>query len=102
DGIRDKLVTGVQTCALPILAIAFYSVSGLAYLYFGSWPVTHQDFWQLYQRALTHSWLQSALLKYGPHSIFFPSFFWLTDLRFFRSEERRVGKECSFMWSWWY
>src|SRR5205823_8730620 len=24
DGIRDKLVTGVQTCALPILASAFH------------------------------------------------------------------------------
>jgi len=74
--------------AFAALAIAFYSVSGLAYLYFGSWPVTHQDFWQLYQRALTHSWLQSALLKYGPHSIFFPSFFWLTDLRFFHGKQQ--------------
>ena len=74
--------------AFAALAIAFYSVSGLAYLYFGSWPVTHQDFWQLYQRALTHSWLQSALLKYGPHSVFFPSFFWLTSLRFFNGKQQ--------------
>src|SRR2546425_8990344 len=31
DGIRDKLVTGVQTCALPILAPAFV-FSGAGYL----------------------------------------------------------------------
>src|SRR5205823_10880958 len=29
DGIRDKLVTGVQTCALPILKIAVGSVRAL-------------------------------------------------------------------------
>src|SRR5205823_8867163 len=32
DGIRDKLVTGVQTCALPICAgktTAFYMIVGL-------------------------------------------------------------------------
>ncbi len=69
------------------LAIAFYSVSGLVYLYFGSLAVTHSDFWQLYKRALTHSWLQTALVKYGPHSIFFPTFFWLTTLRFFHGEQ---------------
>src|SRR5699024_11342124 len=36
DGIRDRNVTGVQTCALPILtpfsAIAFGAVSGLLWL----------------------------------------------------------------------
>src|SRR5687767_2249715 len=30
DGIRDKLVTGVQTCALPILRIAPSSASTVA------------------------------------------------------------------------
>ena len=29
DGIRDDLVTGVQTCALPILKILIFYVAGL-------------------------------------------------------------------------
>ena len=29
DGIRDKLVTGVQTCALPICAASLLGVAGL-------------------------------------------------------------------------
>jgi hypothetical protein len=74
--------------AWAALTIAFYSISGLAYLYFGSWRVIHQDFWQLYQIGLTHSWLQSALLKYGPHSLFFPSFLWLVNLRFFHGQQQ--------------
>src|SRR5205823_8507806 len=28
DGIRDKLVTGVQTCALPILAVVSAALGG--------------------------------------------------------------------------
>src|SRR5205823_9549588 len=32
DGIRDKLVTGVQTCALPILSTAGTGVIALAVL----------------------------------------------------------------------
>ena len=36
DGIRDDLVTGVQTCALPILLQAYYvfSISVIVSLYF--------------------------------------------------------------------
>ena len=74
--------------AWAALGIAFYSISGLAYLYFGSRPVTHQDFWRLYQIGLTHSWLQSALLKYGPHSLFFPSLLWLANLHLFHAEQQ--------------
>src|ERR1051325_6830447 len=70
------------------LATALYSVSGVAYLCFGSRPVMHQDFFQLYKIALTHSWLQSATLKYGPHSLFFPTLFWLCDLRFFHGKQQ--------------
>src|SRR5207244_10543317 len=51
-GIRDDLVTGVQTCALPIsdesrrLAIALHEVAELADPLYASLPqqVTHGDF----------------------------------------------------------
>src|SRR5206468_7183013 len=56
DGIRDLIVTGVQTCALPISFISFNFPSGLV----------------LY-------WLVNNLLSMAQQ---------------WRSEERRVGKEC--------
>src|SRR5690606_40670320 len=62
DGIRDFHVTGVQTCALPIL----------------SKPVTI---------VLTGALACDKSFKYNS----FP------DVAF-RSEERRVGKECRYRW----
>src|ERR1041384_8598519 len=56
DGIRDKLVTGVQTCALPIFIVGTPFAGGI--LATGDTP--------------------------DPH---------------YRSEERRVGKECRSRWS---
>src|SRR5947207_10376843 len=69
DGIRDHCVTGVQTCALPISRVA------------PAWRDAHTDYWQnsvdatLAQRA----WSAQQGRRYK-----------------FRSEERRVGKECSY------
>src|SRR5207247_3989707 len=70
DGIRDPLVTGVQTCALPI---------SLRLL-----PARHQHAWGKVQKP------QSRVRPrtWGP-SRFLPSQ---------RSEERRVGKECRSRW----
>src|SRR5207244_9878402 len=76
DGIRDDLVTGVQTCALPI------------------WPCEVRVL-------LCMPWVQRSLLEEfdsagfdcGPSEddpLFRPSR---------RSEERRVGKECRDRWS---
>src|SRR5438876_5531823 len=63
DGIRDGRVTGVQTCALPILA-----VEGASYrLLLG------RCYWEL---------LRNDRARHE-----------------FRSEERRVGKECRSRWS---
>jgi hypothetical protein len=74
-----------QICAA--LATFIFLISGIVYLYLGRWTVTHQDFWRIYDFCLNHTWLQSALLKDNGHSFFFPSFLWLTDLRFFHGEQ---------------
>src|SRR5205823_9076454 len=65
DGIRDKLVTGVQTCALPI---SFASINFLAAL--RAWI-----------------WSGAAMVELSKNKIRY------------RSEERRVGKECRSRWS---
>lgn len=76
---------GVQIFAL--LFAVLYLVSGILYLCLDYWPVTESDFWQIYHVSLNHSWLQSALLKFNNHSLFFPSFIWLADLHFFHGSQ---------------
>src|SRR2546425_1437803 len=83
DGIRDKLVTGVQTCALPIWI--FHSLSILAKA-----------------RAASNTSLPISL----PPSIQVPAQRQTPMLgllaissALMRSEERRVGKECRSRWS---
>src|SRR5687767_15244788 len=76
DGIRDKLVTGVQTCALPI---SLNSANSLAVSYcLCSWYKTAR----LLALLRVSGWLPPTVFRY-------PS----------RSEERRVGKECRSRWS---
>src|SRR2546423_12004321 len=70
DGIRDKLVTGVQTCALPICS------TGALLDRLPALPVEldrHHHYWR------------------GGHNA--------RRLLNRRSEERRVGKECRSRWS---
>src|SRR5687767_15779106 len=83
DGIRDKLVTGVQTCALPIFAAARWKGA----LYAMPWFV---DVGLLYWR--------TDLLDRAPRSLAELRQMALR-LRDARSEERRVGKECRSRWS---
>src|SRR5690606_40578128 len=74
DGIRDFHVTGVQTCALPILR-----------------AVTHNDhFIQFAQNGLQYDVQRSA---------FTTLHFYSSLKKMLRSEERRVGKECRSRWS---
>src|SRR5687767_15796636 len=73
DGIRDKLVTGVQTCALPIS-----SSSGMGRLMASSTGIL-----------LAAKSFQSAIARLTTNS----------DRARRRSEERRVGKECRSRWS---
>src|SRR2546430_15878630 len=55
DGIRDLTVTGVQTCALPILA----SIDDLV---FGGWDIFSDD---CYAAARTAGVIEPALLEQG-------------------------------------
>ena len=68
DGIRDDLVTGVQTCALPIFRKAPIYKKIIMKMSRGKYKQQTSD-WRLQERDK------------------------------FRSEERRVGKECRSRWS---
>src|SRR5207248_9778970 len=63
DGIRDRTVTGVQTCALPI---------------------SDRDSWRRHSSSPSSSCSRSAR--------------WNSATASWRSEERRVGKECRCRW----
>src|SRR2546425_7923180 len=78
DGIRDKLVTGVQTCALPICGRASSRV--VRELEEAREGAMAPRRWVL---PPTARWRQSTLRSRHPR----------------RSEERRVGKECRSRWS---
>src|SRR5262249_58761428 len=71
DGIRDWSVTGVQTCALPILLIVALAAPSL----FAKQRPEPPAVWRAYAEKLEAGALVKVTLK---------------D----RSEERRVGKEC--------
>src|SRR2546425_8696695 len=86
DGIRDKLVTGVQTCALPIFEAGLHrgnrrqknscDLDTFFTIDFGSDSLT----------------LSKASLKVPDVSL-------QAEGSLARSEERRVGKECRSRWS---
>src|SRR2546429_6672548 len=74
-----------QICA-TVAAFAFL-LSGIVYLYLGRWTVTHGDYFAIYDFCLNHTSLECALQTSNDHSLFFPSFLWLTDLRFFHGNQ---------------
>src|SRR5207249_9722041 len=80
DGIRDRNVTGVQTCALPISSI----VTWLIYLV-------------LFATRLSGNWggRRSAALAIFGFVAVLVTFLGIS----MRSEERRVGKECRSRWA---
>jgi hypothetical protein len=77
--------TAARICAA--LAGSVFALSGVVYLCLGRWTTTRFDFWRIYDFSLNHTWLESALLKHDAHSLFFPSFLWLADLRFFHGNQ---------------
>src|SRR5205823_9525835 len=83
DGIRDKLVTGVQTCALPI------SVS-MGLLTIGTFSRICRV-----SQLLTSTVAGSSSLYAGSSST---SSNVMPRYSIRRSEERRVGKECRYGW----
>src|SRR5258708_26728833 len=101
DGIRDDLVTGVQTCALPICRP----------LRSAKPPTSHVALGDVYRQMTSQSGRASSSMdvRFGSKceerrpsgipalSISQPRFD-LAGLQA-RSEERRVGKECRSRWS---
>src|SRR2546425_6934960 len=86
DGIRDKLVTGVQTCALPIWAIPGSRKRLFAVLLPEDVALVIGKSKSLF---LDPGIAQSEVLTGLRVHQGFPA----------RSEERRVGKECRSRWS---
>src|SRR5206468_8788250 len=90
DGIRDLIVTGVQTCALPIfifIAIATAVLGGIGYA--ASSDVSAAD-----RSALDSKQLGLLAIQEGGRRKPVDTFAKETVIRITRSEERRVGKEC--------
>src|SRR2546425_5685545 len=83
DGIRDKLVTGVQTCALPIFAKETSWIADKRHLRHG-------------QRGGVHL-VRTDGDRTGRAEVVLLRTQSLDLVR--RSEERRVGKECRSRWS---
>src|SRR5690606_39395693 len=78
DGIRDFHVTGVQTCALPILSHS-----------------ENAPIWN----SIGLSWNSRLLHSERSPSLGMFSFLCCSRRLLVRSEERRVGKECRCRWS---
>src|SRR3989441_1946965 len=85
DGIRDKLVTGVQTCALPICSGAS-RVLGV-----GRKASSRVPGLESMRRKIDPSGIGEADVVFVPLED--------GDRASARSEERRVGKECRSRWS---
>src|SRR5256885_12065232 len=87
DGIRDYKVTGVQTCALPILH--------------GNAKATESRFNQLDQQQAACEQAFNRSDEKAFEQCLDPEVVMLTSKGDYhgRSEERRVGKECRSRWS---
>src|SRR2546429_4552384 len=85
DGIRDVAVTGVQTCALPIWRLA---------VRLGGRRLSRK----LFRTALARDPLD-ARVRYFTQGLRRRGRRMFDELLSWRSEERRVGKECRSRWS---
>src|SRR2546430_3813455 len=85
DGIRDLTVTGVQTCALPISSRAPRSSLAARNI-----RERHGGDMQSLQAFNFRQWIDANRAQLKPP---------VGNKRVFRSEERRVGKECRSRWS---
>src|SRR5947208_17177518 len=81
DGIRDDLVTGVQTCALPIWVPSEILMPMSSTATRSEMSITTPMSCSMRMMVVPHSSLTSRMK------------------RAMRSEERRVGKECRSRWS---
>src|SRR5256885_4863192 len=88
DGIRDYKVTGVQTCALPISNLSQYLVEGAAA------DLRRRAARPETQKKRARSSRLAAVLYVTSAILARPR-----KIDHYRSEERRVGKECRSRWS---
>src|SRR5690606_40871480 len=95
DGIRDFHVTGVQTCALPILLRTSRSSMVARLSRSSEGAITTRC--PTDSKALKRSLAKSSALSRQAFDVVTSTSSFLKDLR--RSEERRVGKECRSRWS---
>ena len=99
DGIRDRLVTGVQTCALPIWGLpalsgyTFNSPDALAYKTLITQEMLKKGYLAANSVYVCTEHRQEIIDGY--FSELEPIFAIIKE----RSEERRVGKECRSRWS---
>jgi hypothetical protein len=84
---KFALLAERATQLIGALAAFGFFVSGIVYLWFGHWPVTHLDYWALYETYLRHTWIESVLSKDAEHLILFPTLLCLADLRFFHGNQ---------------
>src|SRR5690606_39971607 len=93
DGIRDFHVTGVQTCALPILPLFLWSLYATSIIQILATPVLAITLLLLAaERGLGVGIFDPQL---GGDPVLYQHFFWFYShpAVYIRSEERRVGRE---------
>src|SRR5699024_11303904 len=99
DGIRDRNVTGVQTCALPIYIEWSYYKKNISSSRISIFSKTPIDFFQLPNlpriNYKTNPSLQTIIEKWWKNNFNTPSniIMQADNSETCRSEERRVGKE---------
>src|SRR5205823_9627693 len=94
--IRDKLVTGVQTCALPISGYAITDVQRQIYHPVIKWMAATLDGLidpggAVFEAKFMLPWTFSEEAAAEKHMAQLQHNMWVANAR---SEERRVGKEC--------
>jgi hypothetical protein len=87
SGNFGDVVERIFQVTTGILALAFLA-SGILFLWNGHVTVTAFDMWHLYTVSLNQPFWQAALLKYGSHSMFFPTLIWSIDLAWFRANQQ--------------
>src|SRR5205823_11461603 len=96
DGIRDKLVTGVQTCALPISVSQFSSDRVTYALRTAGDPLSYvRSVQEIVRQADSRIPVTSVVTQAAEIDRTISRELTFAKLR---SEERRVGKECRSRW----
>ena len=72
---------------VTLLALAFLG-TGIAALCYGHATVTMFDMWNLYDVALRRPFWQAVALKYGSHSVLFPTLIWMADIKLFHANQQ--------------